>query len=167
MEARVDLRKASSKVRKVYEAMLGVENAIKAGGLETSLLDLARMRASQINGCAYCLDMHAKDLRAAGESEQRIYSLDAWRETPFYNAREQAALAWAEAVTDISDGHAPDEVYEQVRQQFTEEEVELLTAAIAAINFWNRLNISLRTVPGDYRPRVQQAESRPTAALAN
>src|SRR6516162_2562934 len=98
MEARVELRKATPTVRKVFEAMLSVERAIAAGGLETSLLNLARMRASQINGCAYRLDMHAKDLRSAGETEQRIHCLDAWRETPFYNIRERAALAWAEAV---------------------------------------------------------------------
>ncbi len=167
MEARIELRKVSPKVRKVYQAMIGVENAIQAGGLESSLLNLVRMRASQINGCAYCLDMHAKDLRAAGETEQRIYSLDAWRETPYYNARERAALAWAEAVTELGDGHVSDEVYEQVRQQFTEEEIALLTAAIAAINFWNRLNVSLRTVPGGYHPPGHKAEEREAAALAH
>jgi alkylhydroperoxidase family enzyme len=111
--------------------------------------------------------MHAKDLRSAGESEQRIYSLDAWRETPFYNARERAALAWAEAVTDVSNGHVSDEVYEQMRQEFTEEELELLTAAVAAINFWNRLNISFRRVPGDYRPPDHKPEGWEAAALAH
>jgi AhpD family alkylhydroperoxidase len=132
--------------------MLAVEAAINAGGLESSLLNLVRMRASQINGCAYCLDMHSKDLRAAGETEQRICCLEAWRETPFYSEPERAALAWTEAVTDLSHGHVADEVYEQVRQQFTETELIYLTAAIAAINFWNRLNISFRTVPGTYKP---------------
>src|SRR5262245_24788935 len=111
--------------------------------------------------------MHAKDLRSAGETEQRMYSLDAWRETPFYNERERAALAWTEAVTDLSAGHVSDEVYEQVRQQFTEEELELFTAAIAAINFWNRLNISLRTVPGDYHPPADQATGRVAVGVAH
>jgi AhpD family alkylhydroperoxidase len=132
--------------------MLGVENTINAAGLDGSLLNLVRMRASQINGCAYCLDMHAKDLLSAGETEQRIYCLEAWRETPFYTERERAALAWTEAVTDLSRGHVADEVYEQARQQFAETELVYLTAAIAAINFWNRLNISFRTVPGTYQP---------------
>jgi alkylhydroperoxidase family enzyme len=111
--------------------------------------------------------MHAKDLRSAGETEQRIYSLDAWRETPFYNARERAALAWAEAVTDLSNGHVSDEVYEQVRQEFTEEELELLTGAVAVINCWNRLNISFRRVPGDYHPPAHRAEDREAAARAH
>jgi alkylhydroperoxidase family enzyme len=111
--------------------------------------------------------MHAKDLRSAGETEQRIYCLDAWRETPFYNARERAALAWAEAVTDLSNGHVSDEVYEQVRQEFTEEELELLTAAVAAINCWNRLNISFRRGPGNYQPPGHQAEGREAAAPAH
>ena len=111
--------------------------------------------------------MHAKDLRSAGETEQRIYSLDAWREAPFYNAWERAALAWAEAVTDLSNGHVSDEVYEQVSPEFTEEELELLTAAIAAINSWNRLNISFRRGPGDYHPPHHQAEGREAAALAH
>ena len=161
MQARADLRKATPKVRRVYEAMIGVEGAIQAGGLEPLLLNLVRMRASQLNGCAYCLDMHSKDLRAAGETEQRIYCLNAWSETPFYGERERAALAWTEAVTDLGAGHVPDEVYKQVRLEFTEEELELLTAAVAAINFWNRLNVPLRTVPGDYQPpdraRIQKA----------
>jgi alkylhydroperoxidase family enzyme len=108
--------------------------------------------------------MHAKDLRSAGEAEQRIYCLDAWRVTPFYNARERAALAWAEAVTDLSNGHVSDEVYEQVRQEFTEEELELLTAALAAINCWNRLNISFRRGPGDYHPPEHKPEGRQVAA---
>jgi AhpD family alkylhydroperoxidase len=167
MEARIDLRKAGPKVRKVYQAMIGVESAIGAGGLESRLLQLVRMRASQINGCAYCLDMHSKDLRAAGETEQRIYGLDAWRETPYYNDRERAALAWTEAVTDVRDGHVPDEVYEEVREQFSEEEIALLTAGIGAINFWNRLSISLRTVPGEYQPPGHKAEEHEAHAVAS
>ena len=111
--------------------------------------------------------MHAKDLRSAGETEQRIYSLDAWREAPFYSERERAALAWAEAVTDLSNGHVSDEVYEQVSPEFTEEELELLTTAIAAINCWNRLNISFRRVPGDYQPPAHKHEGREAAALAH
>jgi AhpD family alkylhydroperoxidase len=167
MKPRIDWRKATPKVHKVVEALLGVERAIAAGGLEASLLHLIRIRASQMNGCAYCLDMHSKDLRAAGETEQRIYSLAAWRETPFYSERERAALAWTEAVTDLGQGHVSDEVYEQVRHEFSEEEIELLTAAIAAINSWNRLNISLRTVPGDYHPPARKSETREAAAIAH
>ncbi len=111
--------------------------------------------------------MHAKDLRSAGETEQRIYSLEAWRETPFYNARERAALTWTEAVTDLRDGHVSDQVYEQVRQEFSEEELELLTAAVAAINCWNRINISFRRGPEDYQPHAHQAEGRKAAAQAH
>ncbi len=136
----------------VYKAMLGLENYVNNCGLEPVLLDLVRLRASQINGCAFCIDMHAKDLRAAGESEQRVYMLDAWRESPFYSDRERAALAWTEAVTLITAEHVPDEVYEQARQHFSEEELANLTLAIIAINGWNRLNVSFRTVPGGYQP---------------
>ena len=167
MKARADLRTAAPTVRKVYDAMLGVEKALAAGGLKPALLNLVRLRASQINGCAYCLDMHAKDLRAAGETEQRIYGLDAWRETPYFNEQERAALALTEAVTLVSEGHVPDEVYEEARGQFSEEELELLTAAIAAINFWNRLSITLRTVPGEYQPPRQKQLAAETAELAH
>ncbi len=167
MKARVDLRNATPRVQKIQQALFAVEGAIGAGGLAPSLLNLVRMRVSQVNGCAYCLDMHSKELRAGGEAEQRIYCLDAWRESPFYDDRERAALAWAEAVTDLRDGHVPDEVYEEVRRHFTEEEVEVLTAAVAAINVWNRLNISLRNVPGDYQPRGRRAESREATAAAH
>ncbi|HEY1380679.1 MAG TPA: carboxymuconolactone decarboxylase family protein [Gemmataceae bacterium] len=166
MKPRAELRKTTPRVQKIVQAFLGVEGTIAAGGLPPSLLDLVRMRVSQINGCAYCLDMHSKELRAAGETEQRIYCLDAWRETPFYDDRERAALAWAEAVTNLHEGHVPDEVYEEVRRHFTEEEVEVLTAAVAAINVWNRLNISLRNVPGDYQPRARRAEGREATAAA-
>lgn len=167
MEARFELRKATPKVRKVYEALLNVEKAIGAGGMEAPLLDLVRMRASQINGCAYCLDMHSKELRAAGETEQRIFCLDAWRETPFYSDRERAALAWTEAVTRLCEGHVPDEVYEQARHEFSDEELALLTAAIATINLWNRLNISFRTVPGDYRPMAHHPKGQEAVAAAH
>ena len=135
-----------------YKAMMGLETYANNCGLERSLLDLVRLRASQINGCAYCIDMHSKDLRAEGESDQRLYLLNAWRESPFYTDRERAALAWTEAVTLVTNGHAPDDIYEQARQQFSEEELVNLTLAIVAINGWNRLNISFRTVPGSYQP---------------
>jgi AhpD family alkylhydroperoxidase len=130
MEPRIDHKRVSPGEIK---AMLGLESYLRQCGLGTTLLDLVRLRVSQINGCAYCLDMHAKDLRAAGESEHRIYELDAWRDTPFYSEKERAALAWAEAVTLVSDGHVPDSVLEQARSQFTEEELVNLTLAVVAI----------------------------------
>ena len=149
MQPRLDYKKTSPEV---YKAMLALEAAVNASGLEAGLLDLVRLRASQLNGCAFCIDMHWKDLRAQGESEQRLYALDAWRETPFYSLREQAALAWTEAVTLITDGHIRDEVYEEARNQFTEAELVKLSLALVAINGWNRLNVSFRTVPGGYQP---------------
>jgi AhpD family alkylhydroperoxidase len=133
-------------------AMRGLEAYLAESGLEPSLLDLVKLRASQINGCAYCIDMHSKDARSRGESEQRLYELDAWQETPFYTERERAALAWTEAVTLVASGHVPDAVYEQARQQFSERELVDLTLAIVAINSWNRLAISFRAVPGTYQP---------------
>lgn len=142
----------------VFKAMLGLGRYLHECGLEQSLLTLVDLRASQINGCAYCIDMHWKDLRASGETEQRLYSLDAWRESPFYSDRERAALEWTEALTLITDGHVPDEVYENVRQHFNEKELSDLTLAVVTINGWNRLNISARTVPGDYRPGQFQDE---------
>ena len=149
MEARIDYLKSA---RGVYEAMLGLEKYLLQCGLEEGLQNLIKLRVSQINGCAYCIDMHWKDLRAAGESEQRLYGLDAWEESPYYTDRERAALAWAEAVTKISETHAPDEVYEQTRHHFNEKELSDLTLAIAAINSWNRLAISARSLPGRYQP---------------
>ena len=134
----------------IFQAMLGLEKQVSKGGLDTKLLDLIRMRASQINGCAYCLDMHSKDARAAGETEQRLYGLDAWRETPYYSARERAALEWTEALTLVTEGHVPDDVYERVRQELSEDELAHLSLAIVAINGWNRLNVAARTDPGDY-----------------
>jgi AhpD family alkylhydroperoxidase len=122
------------------------------------------MRSSQINGCAYCIDMHSKDARAAGETEQRLYALDAWRETPFYTDRERAALAWTEALTLVGQGHVPDEVYELARKQFSEKEIVDLTLAVVEINSWNRIAISLRAVPGTYRPASQaHAASAPNS----
>lgn len=140
------------------KAMFGLESYARHCGLEESLLELIKLRASQINGCAYCIDMHTKDARAAGETEQRLYALSAWKETAFYTARERAALAWTEAVTNIQQGHAPDAVYEEVRKEFTEEELVRLTFAVGQINFWNRVAIAFRTEPGTYQP---QAKARP------
>lgn len=141
----------------VMEALSGLERYLAKCGLEPSLLELVKLRASQINGCAYCIDMHTKDARARGESEQRLYALSAWRETPFYSERERAALTWTEAVTLVADGQVPDEVFERVRQQFSEKELVDLTLAIVAINGWNRFAISFRTVPGTYQPQTHAA----------
>jgi AhpD family alkylhydroperoxidase len=148
---RVDFNKAAPEVMK---AMLGLEHQVRQSGLESSLLDLVRMRASQLNGCAYCIDMHSKDARARGETEQRLYELDAWRESPFYTAKERAALAWTEAVTFVASGHVPDEVYREVREQFPEADLINLTLAVVSINGWNRLCIAFRAEPGSYRPAV-------------
>jgi AhpD family alkylhydroperoxidase len=148
-----------------YKAMLGLEQYLHECGLEEPLIHLIKLRASQINGCAFCLDMHWKDLRALGENEQRLYSLDAWSECPYYTDRERAALEWTEAVTLITDGHVRDEVYERVRTVFSEKELSDLTLAIATINAWNRLAISARTVPGSYKPARstgQEASQRPS-----
>jgi AhpD family alkylhydroperoxidase len=134
------------------KAMLGLEAYVSDCGLDASLLELVRLRASQINRCAYCLDMHTKDARAGGETEQRLYLLQAWIEAPFYSDRERAALAWTEAVTRISETHAPDSVYKEVRKHFTEAELVALTMAIVTINGWNRLAIAFRSPPGDYQP---------------
>jgi AhpD family alkylhydroperoxidase len=139
-----------------YHAMLGLEKYLHECGLEEKLLNLIKLRASQINGCAYCLDMHWKDLRALGENEQRLYSLDAWRESPYYTDRERAALAWTEAVTLVAQTHVPDEVYELARKEFDEKELANLTLAVAAINAWNRLAISARTTPGTYQPAKKE-----------
>jgi AhpD family alkylhydroperoxidase len=149
MKARINLMNVNPGI---LHAMLGLEKQVSKGGLDSKLLDLVRMRASQINGCAYCLDMHSKDARAAGETEQRLYGLNAWRETPYYSARERAALEWTEALTLVTETHVPDEVYERVREQFSEEELAHLSLAIVAINGWNRLNVAARTVPGNYVP---------------
>ncbi len=149
-----------------YKSLLGLEEYLHGCGLDHALLNLVVLRASQINRCAYCIDMHTKDLRAAGETEQRIYLLDAWRESPFYSERERAALAWTEAVTLLTDGFVPDEVYNQVQPHFSEAELANLTLAIATINAWNRLNVSFRTVPGSYRPQTsnRQAQSAVTSS---
>lgn len=140
-----------------YSAMMGLERYLAACGIETELLHLVKLRASQINECAFCLDMHWKDLRAAGETEQRLYSLNAWRESPFYTDRERAALDWTEAVTLVAQGQVPDEVYECVRPHFAEKELADLTFAVATINAWNRLSIAGRITPGTYQPQAAPA----------
>jgi AhpD family alkylhydroperoxidase len=147
MKARINLMHVNPGI---IHAMLGLERQVRQAGLDSKLLDLVHMRASQINGCAYCLDMHSKDARANGETEQRLYGLEAWRETPYYSERERAALEWTEALTLVSETHVPDDVYERVRAQFSENELAHLSLAIVAINGWNRLNVAARTVPGDY-----------------
>ena len=146
MKARIDLMHVTPGV---VQAMLGLERAVRQAGFEHGLLDLVRMRASQINGCSYCLDMHSKDARANGETEQRLYALAAWRETPYYSARERAALEWTEALTLVSETGA-DDVYERVRERFSEDELVHPSLASVSINGFNRLNIAARTVPGDY-----------------
>src|SRR6201991_3464608 len=147
MKARIDLTHINPGV---MQAMFGLERQIRKAGLDHTMLDLVRMRASQINGCSYCLDMHSKDARAEGETEQRLYGLDAWRETPYYSARERAALEWTEALTLVAETRVPDDVYERVREQFSEDELAHLSLAVVAINGWNRLNVAARTVPGGY-----------------
>ena len=154
MSPRIEYHKAEPSALK---AMLGLQAYVNESGIEHSLLELVKLRASQLNGCAYCIDMHTKDARARGETEQRLYALDAWRETPFYSERERAALAWAEAVTLLGDGHVPDAVYEQAREQFDEQELVKLTFALVAINGWNRLSIAFRAVPGTYKSAVRAA----------
>lgn len=150
MEPRLNYQKIAPGAR---DAMLSLGKYIHASGLEESLLNLIDIRASQINGCAWCLDMHNKDARAAGESEQRLYMLSAWRESTLYTDRERAALAWTEAVTLPADSRIPDDIYEETRKHFTEKGIVDLTLAIIAINGWNRLNIAFRTVAGSYKPR--------------
>ena len=152
MSSRVSYVKAAPGT---YRAMLGLEDYVNSCGLEPDLLDLVRLRASQLNGCAFCLDMHAKDARARGETEQRLYLLDAWREAPFYSERERAALAWTEAVTLLTGRDVPDEVYDEARGHFSDEELANLTLAVVAINGWNRLNVAFRTPAGTYQPRMR------------
>ncbi len=149
MQERINYMKAAPEV---FKSMLGFSQSLQNSGLETALLDLVYLRASQINHCAYCIDMHSKDLRALGESEQKLYMLNAWREWPGFSAREQAALEWTEAVTLVTEGFVPDEVYRVAREQFDERELANLTLAIVAINGWNRLNVAFRTPAGSYQP---------------
>jgi AhpD family alkylhydroperoxidase len=135
---------------KAMQSMVALQTYVDGSGLESKLLHLVKLRASQINGCAYCIDMHTKEARAAGESEQRLYALSAWSETPFYTARERAALAWTEAVTLVTEGHVPDHAFAAVREHFSEEELVNLTLAITTTNAWNRLSVAFRAVPGSY-----------------
>ena len=155
MKARIDYPKVAPEA---YMAMRGLEAYVRHCGLEPTLLELVKTRASQLNGCAYCIDMHTKDARAHGETEQRLYALAAWRETPFFTERERAALAWTEAVTLVAEGPIEEEDYEDVREQFDERSLADLTLAIVAINGWNRLSIAFATVPGSYR--AQDTASR-------
>jgi AhpD family alkylhydroperoxidase len=136
---------------KAIKPLFGLAAYLAKSSVEKSLFHLIDFRVSQINGCAYCLDMHSKDLRAAGETEQRLYMLEAWREAPLYTARERAALAWAEAVTNVTEGHVPDEVYQEARKQFSEAELIDLTVAVLNINSYNRINIAFRTTAGTYQ----------------
>jgi AhpD family alkylhydroperoxidase len=156
MTARINLMNVNPGI---FQAMLGLETQVSKARLDSKLLHLVRMRASQINGCAYCLDMHSKDARAEGETEQRLYGLDAWREAPYYSPRERAALDWTEALTLVAESHVPDDVYERVREQFSEDELAHLSLAIVAINGWNRLNVAARTVAGGYMPRSVAAQA--------
>ena len=153
MEERIHYTKVSPGA---YHAMLGLEKCLHECGLEERLVHLIKLRGSQINGCAFCLDMHWKDLRAIGESEQRLYSLDAREECPYYTDRERAALAWTDSVTRIAETHAPDDVYERVRKHLTEKELADITIAVATINAWNRLAIAGRTTPGTYQPAKRE-----------
>lgn len=155
LEKRLDYSKAAPGA---VQAMYKLEKFVKDSGLEESLLELVKTRVSQINGCAFCIDMHTKDARANGETEQRLYALNAWRETPFYTKRERAALAWAETVTLVSQTHVPNEEFAAVHDEFTEEEIVKLTMAIITINGWNRLAISFRETPGIYQPPNKSME---------
>jgi AhpD family alkylhydroperoxidase len=147
MHQRLDYKRASPEA---WKAMLNTENQVRSSGLEASLLELVKTRASQINGCAWCLDMHTKDARARGESEQRLYLLSAWRECTCYSERERAALAWTEAITQIAVAGVPDALYEEARRHFDEKAIVDLTLAIIAINGWNRMNVAFRTEVGGY-----------------
>jgi len=155
MNARLDFRGASPEGE---NAMKALHMFVRNCGLDHALLELIKLRAAQINGCAHCIEMHTKELRADGESEQRLYLLNAWRESPFYTERERAALAWTEAVTLVAQTQVPDEVYEAVRRQFTEKELVDLTLAVVAITGANRLNFAFRTVPGSHQVRRRAAE---------
>jgi len=156
MEPRIDYRRHGQEALK---SLLELEKYIANSGLDHKLIHLLKMRASQINGCAYCIDMHSIDARAGGETEQRLYELDAWRETPFYTDRERAALAWTEAITNVAQTHVPDDVYEEVKKQFGEKEIVDLTLVAAVINTWNRIAIATRAVPGRYRAATKATAS--------
>jgi AhpD family alkylhydroperoxidase len=148
------------------KAMLGLEGAVESAGLEPGLVDLVKLRASQINGCAYCLNMHFQEAKGRGETDQRLYLLDAWRESPVYTDRERAALAWTDAVTLITAGHVPDEVFGEAREQFSEEELANLTLAVVAINGWNRFNIAFRNMPAVAKASGSAERARVAEAVA-
>jgi AhpD family alkylhydroperoxidase len=150
MEPRIDYSKYALDAQK---ALFAMEKYIATCGLDHKLIHLIKMRASQINGCAFCIDMHSKDARAIGETEQRLYELSAWRETPFYTDSERAALEWTESLTLVSETHVPDDVYEKVRQHFSEKEIVDLSLIVGMINLWNRVAISVRAVPGEYKAK--------------
>ena len=158
MESRISYAQT---VPEALKALLGVSNYVHQSGLEPELVDLISLRASQINGCAYCIDMHWKDLRARGVSEETLYMLDAWQEAPGYTERERAALAWTEAVTKLEGRQVPEEVYAQARKQFADRDLVNLTVAVTAINSWNRINIAFRTPSGRYQPpaEIRKAET--------
>jgi AhpD family alkylhydroperoxidase len=154
MNTRIDIRKYLGSG--LARALFGL-SAEAQKNLDHSLFHLVEIRASQINGCAYCIDMHTKEARAAGETEQRIYALNAWRETPFFTDKERAALEWTEAVTLVADSNVPDDVFERVKKQFSDDEIVALTFAVIVINSWNRLSVSFRPVVGDYQPKAMAA----------
>lgn len=149
MEPRLDYSKVAPDGIK---GLIQQETYVRSSGLEDRIIELVKLRASQINGCAFCIDMHTKDARSHGESEQRLYAVSAWHEAPFFTERERAALLWTEQVTLISHDHVPDAIYNEVRKQFSEKELVDLTLAVIAINSWNRLAISFRTLAGTYKP---------------
>lgn len=149
MEPRLDYTKASPEA---YSAMVHLEAVVRHSGIDPKLLELVKIRASQLNGCAFCIDMHTKDARAKEETEQRIYALNAWHETPFFTEKERAALGWTEAITNIQQGHAPDAVYQELTHHFSPAEIVNLTLAIITINAWNRIAIGFRLLPGSYQP---------------
>ncbi len=154
MESRLDYRSA---VPEAIQALRALQQYVDRCGLDSKLLELVKLRASQLNGCAYCVDMHTKDARGLGETEQRLYAVSVWREAPFFSERERAALAWTESVTLLSRTGVPDDVYQTARRQFSEQELVNLTLAIIAINSWNRLAVSFRAVAGSYRPAAASA----------
>jgi len=153
MQQRIDVMTSGKGAMK---AMLGLSDYLRHSGLDPKLLDLISLRVSQINGCAYCIDMHWKDLRAAGETEQRLYGLEAWRESPYYSDKERAAFAWAEAVTHVAATRVPDEVFQEMGKHFNDKELADLTLGVVAINGWNRLNIAFRTTPGGYQAGAKE-----------
>jgi AhpD family alkylhydroperoxidase len=157
MQPRLDYAKLAPKA---VEAMYAVERYVRNSGLEPELLELVKLRASQINGCAYCVDMHTKDARTRGETEQRLYAVAVWKEAPFFTERERAALAWAEAVTLVSRDQVPDEIFENARREFGEKQLIDLSMAVIAINGWNRLTVSFRALAGTYQPGAHHEAAR-------